>query len=154
MGDTYGAGWNAVSGNASASDYDLLTGGSLSYFQDPFSAADNGTLNNNTTSSPTGTASPSGTMTPPANGASYTPPSWLQSLFGQGTSGGVGGAINTAVGSLINGQHAAGPAQAGQTGTTGTGATTASNTLLSSLLTNPLVLLGGLGLVLWLVLRK
>lgn len=107
--DQTNADQNAILGMGSPSDYDLLTGGSYSSAQDPFTANDDGTVNNAVTG--TGTASAKGTVTPPAGGASYTPPAWLQDLTG------LGAAANqayTSVAPIIGGKPAPGPAAAGQ----------------------------------------
>jgi hypothetical protein len=115
--DETNADLNAISGNGSPSDYDLLTGGMYSSSQDPYSAVDNGTVNNSTTG--TGSASAQGTITPPAGGASYTPPSWLQSLNALTSSAASLSPIVTQANALINGRPVTGPAQAGQQATPG-----------------------------------
>lgn len=108
---------SAISGNASPSDWDLLTGGGYSWAQDPATAMDNGTVNNSSTG--TGTASNSGTVAPPAGGASYTPPAFLQTLSSLATTF---GQAATAVSPIINGKPVTSPAAAGSPAPT-TGAT-------------------------------
>jgi hypothetical protein len=132
---------SAIFGYASPSDYDLLTGGSYSTAQDPYTAVDNGTVNNSTTG--TGTASTQGTATPPAGGASYTPPSWLSSITGLASS--VGSAVNsgyTSILPIIGGKPAAGPAQAGQVPATGTAKTVSVGGSSFSMTTLLLVIAG------------
>lgn len=105
---------NLFSGGLTASDYDLLTSGSYAASQDPYTASDNGTVNNGVTG--TGSASSAGLVDPGVNGSTYTPPSWLASITGAATAlGTAAGAVNTQLAPIIGGKPAAGPAQAGQT---------------------------------------
>lgn len=110
---------NLFSGGLTASDYDLLTSGTYAAAQDPYTAIDNGTVNNGVQG--TGNASSAGLVDPGTTGSTYTPPNWLSSLTGALTAGTtLAGAVNTQLAPIIGGKPAAGPAQAGQpaTGTT------------------------------------
>jgi hypothetical protein len=88
----------AISGGMTASDYDVLTGGSLSANQNLYDALDNGTLN---------TKSSGGKTT-----STYTPPAWLRATMK--TSAGTQRTAATSNAPLINGMPASGPAEAGQ----------------------------------------
>lgn len=100
---------SAINGNMDAADYDVLTDGIYASNQDPATALDNGIINN--ASAGTGTAPSGGTVTPPANGSSYTPPSWLSSLTNLASTA---GNAATTLSPIINGKPAPSPSAAGQ----------------------------------------
>jgi hypothetical protein len=104
---------NLFSGGLTASDYDVLTSGNYAAAQDPYTASDNGTVNNGVQG--TGTASSAGLVDPGVTGSTYTPPSWLSQITGAVTGlAGTAGAVNTQLAPLIGGVPAAGPGVAGQ----------------------------------------
>lgn len=146
-------GLSAIGGGASPSDYDLLTGGLLAFAQDPFSAADNGTLNNQDSLGPDGTPVGTGaavtpTVPTPPGASSYTPPNWatlLTNLAGTASN------IVTTAGGVINGKPVNSPGQAGATPAPGAKTVTAPG---SGFRLGTLGIVGLVGAGLWFLTRK
>lgn len=120
---------NLIDGTGSAADYAAVAGDTYAANQDPFTAADNGTV----TTSNAGSGTAASTVAAPANGASVSSPSWLSSLTSGFTSAATAASNGyTSIAPIINGQPATSPAKAGQTPAPGTStiATAASNPIV------------------------
>lgn len=110
------ADWDSIMGNATGADYDVITGGYYADAQDPWTALDNGLINNGQVGTGDGGAAYKQYATAPAGGSSYTPPGWWQNLTGFI---GAAGNVATSVAPIINGKPAISPSAAGQLNTTG-----------------------------------
>ena len=137
-----------ILGTGSPADYDAVTGGSLAAAQDPFSSADEGTLNSSNTG--TGGAPATNAVAAPSSGSSSTPPFWLSSLFGAASSAAT--TANTTAATIIGGKPAVSPTQAGQSTLPTTRTVTIAGQTFS--LWEILFFGGAAALVLWLFHKK